>query len=389
MICPKAVIDNNASQINMYMQQLGKTPFLKKQKPTPYDEAISLIWYLENVFYQAAGRIISSLKNQFPDAVSENNPVIKMGFWPGGDRDGNPFVNVEITLKVAEALRGAIIKCYYLDVRRLKRRLTFKGVDTLLNDLEEKLYKNIFIPDQKTALMPEEISAPLKEIREILIYQHNNLFLHLVDNLISKVQVFGLHFATLDIRQDSAVLSQVIDAVATKEKIFPANYKKLSDKEKIGVLTAIDKIANPELYEPLFKDTLKTIAAIKDIQQFNGQVGCDRYIISQCNSALNVWEVYGLFLLAGWKKEDMTVDIVPLFETVSDLQEAADIMKQLYQDPLYKSHLKRRGNKQTIMVGFSDGTKDGGYLMANWGIYKAKEELTAISKKYEIDVVFF
>ena len=229
----KAVIENNASQINMYMQQLGKTPFLKKQKPTPYDEAISLIWYLENVFYPAAGRIISSLKDQFPDALSENNPVIKMGFWPGGDRDGNPFVKVDTTLKVAEALRGAIIKCYYVDVRRLKRRLTFKGVDTLLNDLEEKLYSNIFIPEKRSHLSPAEISSPLKEIREILIYKHNSLFLHLVDNLISKVQVFGLHFATLDIRQDSSVHTKVILEIAEKEKLLPAEYKNKNDREKI------------------------------------------------------------------------------------------------------------------------------------------------------------
>src|SRR6195952_5970539 len=106
----KAVTDNNASQINMYLQQLGKTAFLKKQKPTPYDEAISLIWYLENVFYDAAGHIISFLKNEFPDAVPDNNPIITMGFWPGGDRDGNPNVRADTTTKVVAALREAIIK---------------------------------------------------------------------------------------------------------------------------------------------------------------------------------------------------------------------------------------------------------------------------------------
>ncbi len=106
----KSLAENNAAQINMYLQQLGKTPFFKKEKPTPYDEALSLIWYLENVFFSAAGRIVSFLRNQFPDAFHENNPVIKMGFWPGGDRDGNPFVNTEITLKVADALRGSNYK---------------------------------------------------------------------------------------------------------------------------------------------------------------------------------------------------------------------------------------------------------------------------------------
>ena len=110
----RAVIQNNAAEINTFMQQLGKTPFFKKQKPTPYDEAISLIWYLENVFYHAAGKILSSLKSQFPDAVSDKNPVIQMGFWPGGDRDGNPFVKSDTTVKVAESLRTALLRVIIL-----------------------------------------------------------------------------------------------------------------------------------------------------------------------------------------------------------------------------------------------------------------------------------
>jgi phosphoenolpyruvate carboxylase len=100
-------------------------------------------------------------------------------------------------------------------------------------------------------------------------------------------------------------------------------------------------------------------------------------------------EVYGLFLLSGWKREEMNIDIVPLFETVDDLENASEVMRTLYTDETYKKHLRLRHNRQTIMLGFSDGTKDGGYLMANWSIYKAKEELTRISREYKIDVVFF
>src|SRR5579862_2061397 len=386
----RAVIDNNSSQIDMYLQQLGKTPFLKKQKPSPFDEAISLIWYLENVFYQAAGRIFTALKDQFPESVNEKNPIIKMGFWPGGDRDGNPFVNVQTTLKVAEALRGGIIKCYYLDVRRLKRRLTFKGVDSILSDLEIKLYNNLFIPDQKTDLSKEEILNSLRQIRETVIYQHNNLFLPLVNNLISKVEIFGLHFATLDIRQESTVHTKVINDIIEKQQLLPPDFERLAVQEKIKLLTHVDQKANIDLYsDPLTKDTLQSVAVIRTIQQLNGEEGCDRYIISQCNSAVNVLEVYALFLFGGWKKEELTVDIVPLFETVDDLQNAAGVMKMLYENECYRKHLHRRGNKQTIMLGFSDGTKDGGYLMANWGIYKAKEELTTISSQHKIDVVFF
>ena len=386
----KALAENNASQVNVLLQQLGKTPFFKHQKPTPYDEAVSLIWYLENVFYAAAGRIASFFKTHFSESISNDHSVLSMGFWPGGDRDGNPFVTAPTTLQVAEALRGAIIKCYYLEIRRLKRRLTFQGVDILLGELERKLYNNIFVPGQKTDITKEEILKTLNEIREILIYRHGSLFLHLVNNLRNKVEIFGLHFASLDVRQDSTVHGMVIESLAEKTGKIPHQYSSLSENEKIEILTTLEPI-NMELLttDPIQKDTIESIQAIKQIQQYNGAEGCNRYIISQCNSALNAMEVYGLFLLAGWKKEEINVDIVPLFETIDDLKGAPSIMRKLYNNPDYQAHLKRRNNCQTIMLGFSDGTKDGGYMMANWGIYKAKIELTSISKENGIDVIFF
>lgn len=386
----KALTENNTVLVNTYLQQLGKTQFFKKKKPSPYDEAISLIWYLESVFYPAAGKIVSTLKSQFPDAVGSGNPVIRMGFWPGGDRDGNPYVTSDITLQVADALRSSIIKCYYLDVRRLKRRLTFEGVDVLVAGLENKLYNNLFIPGQKTDLNKEETLQVLEEIKQIIINKHNGLFLHLVNNLINKIEVFGLHFASLDIRQDSSVHSRLLEAIASGSSVLPDNYPGLTDTEKINILSQVTALTKPEfLTDSVHQDTLKAIAAVKTIQQYNGSLGCNRYIISHCTSALNAMEVYGLFLLSGWKKDEMDIDIVPLFETVDDLQHAAAVLQTLYNNPIYRNHLNRRNNRQTIMLGFSDGTKDGGYLMANWSIYKAKEDLTKISREHDIDVIFF
>lgn len=386
----RALADNNTNLINTYLQQLGKTPFFKKKKPTPFDEAISLVWYLENVFYAAAGRILSSFKSQFPDTVAAGNPVIRMGFWPGGDRDGNPFVTSETTLQVADALRGAIIKCYYMDVRRLKRRLTFEGVDVLLTELETKLYNNLFIPGQKTTLSKDDILRTLEQIRDIIVRQHNGLFGHMVSNLINKIEVFGLHFASLDIRQESTVHGKLLEALAAAGELLPADYAELDEAGKIAVLGKVGGKADvAKVSDPVGQDILLTLDTVKTIRQFNGPEGCNRYIISQCNSALNAMEVYGLFRLSGWDAEEMDIDIVPLFETVDDLQQAAVVMETLYTDPVYKAHLKRRQHRQTIMLGFSDGTKDGGYLMANWSIYKAKEELTRISRHHHVDVVFF
>ncbi len=386
----KSLSENNTGRINMYLQQLGKTPFFQKEKPTPYDEAMSLVWYLENVFFAAVGRIVSFLKNQFPEADFQNNAILKMGFWPGGDRDGNPFVSTDTTLKVADALRGAIIKCYYLEIRRLRRRLTFKGVDVLLLDLEKQLYNNIFIPGNRTDINKNDILEILNDIREILIYRHNGLFCYLIDDLINKVHIFGLYFASLDIRQDSSIHKKVFAAMAAADNFFPADYAKMSDAKKIEFLTKNTKVLPENDYgDPIINDTFESIKAIKLIQQYNGEEGCNRYIISHSASALNVFEVYGLFILCGWKKDKMKVDIVPLIETIEDLRNASTILKTLFENKEYREHLKRRDDKQTIMLGFSDGTKDGGYLMGNWAIYQAKESLTAIARKYNINVVFF
>jgi len=386
----KALEHENAAVINSYLQQLGRTPFLKKQKPTPYDEAVSLVWFLEYVFYHTAGRIVTGLKAEFPELDTHKNPVIAMGFWPGGDRDGNPFVTSDITLKVADELRRAILRCYYKDVRALKRRLTFKNVEDKIIALEDKLYANLFVPGNEGNITKQEILDTLTEVRETIIVQHNGLFQPLVENMISKVEVFGLHFANLDIRQESTVHGKTLEAIAEKSTALPDNYAALTDPEKIAALLAIQQTVSPELLDSsLQRDTLQSVHAVQHIQQYNGRMGCNRYIISQCNSALNVVEVFGLFLLGGWKKEDLSVDIVPLFETIDDLHASAAIMESLYTNDIYKQHLQQRGNTQTIMLGFSDGTKDGGYLTANWGIYKAKQELTAISKKYNISVVFF
>jgi phosphoenolpyruvate carboxylase len=384
----KSVANNNTADINMYLQQLGKTPFLNKKRPTPYDEAVSLIWYLENVFYTAAGNIISNLKTNMPNADTAH--LINIGFWPGGDRDGNPFVEAGTTLKVARALRGAILKCYYLDIRKLKRRLTFKNIDVLLQELEDKIYNDLFLPDPAYDVTLPLIVGTLQKIKDILVYEHNSLFINLVDNLLTRVQIFKLHFATLDIRQESTVHVNVMNTIAQQFNLAAVPYNELAEADKINVLEAVthNQIATLQTDNAIYKDTIQSIHTIQKIQQENGVEGCHRYIISQCKYASHVLEVFTL-LKASLDTTEVNIDIVPLFETINDLHHAEDIMKQLYEYAPYMKHIEKRGQKQIIMLGFSDGTKDGGYLMANWSIYKAKDSLTALSKKYDVDVVFF
>ncbi len=386
-----AIRDNDLIKIEKLLAQLGKTPFIKKEKPTPFDEAVSLIWYLENVFYQTSGEMLQYIQKNIFKEQHIKNPIINLGFWPGGDRDGNPFVTSEITLQVANRLRTSILKCYYIDIRKLKRKLTFSGIDIIIAEVEHKLYRSVFYSSGEIFISLAELKDKINQIKSICIEKHQSLYLDEIDDLLNKINVFGFHFATLDIRQNSKIHDKVIKTIfsslESNHEEFK-NYFDCSNEKRMELLSSISGTVYSDLFDDdTVKQTLDSIFAMKKIQENNGELGANRYIISNNESALNVLEIFTLFKLCNW--ENPSVDIVPLFESVDDLQHADTIMEQLYTHKDYAIHLKNRGNKQTIMLGFSDGTKDGGYLMANWGIYKAKESITNISRKYGIKVIFF
>ncbi|WP_341214506.1 phosphoenolpyruvate carboxylase [uncultured Wocania sp.] len=391
----EAIKDNNLSEINNLFAQLGKTPFFKREKPTPYDEAKSLIWYLENVFYTSFGEIYNYIQQNIYDDGKKHNEIINIGFWPGGDRDGNPFVKPKTTIKVANKLKKAILKKYYGDLKDLRRKLTFKGVEERIIKLETILYNYSINLKTKKTISSKELIKELLSIRNLIVKEHQSLYVGEINNLINRIHLFGYYFATLDIRQDSrihhSVFTTVIDhLIENGSQSFPKNYNELSEAEQIKILSEVkNESINIDAFEDeMVSNTLKTIEAIKDIQTTNGEQGANRYIISNNQTALNVMQLFAMLKIVAFK-DKLTVDVVPLFETITDLENAPAVMEQLYTNPVYKAHLKSRGNKQTIMLGFSDGTKDGGYLMANWGIFKAKELLTEMSRKYDITAIFF
>ena len=387
----EAVRKNDHVEIKNLLSQLGKTPFFKNKKPTPYDEAVSLSWYLENVFYSSIGNIFKYIKNNIFENDFEHYDLLSLGFWPGGDRDGNPFVTTEITIKTAQKLRSDIIKNYYRDIRKLRRRLTFKKIEDIIIKIENDLYTSIFETDKKPRISLSKLIEKLEFVRKTVIDEHKSLFLDKLDELIDKIKIFGYHFATLDIRQDSRIHSKVFEEIFKKafSNDFPDNYSKLARSGKIKILSKLKgrKINKIKFEDNLVNSTIESIGAMKKIQASNGIKGCHRYIISNNQTAVNILEVFTMFKLCDW--ETPTVDIVPLFETINDLDVCSDVMEIVYGNKDYRSHLVKRSNTQVIMLGFSDGTKDGGYLTANWSILKAKEVLTRLSRKYGIKVVFF
>ncbi len=388
-----AIKHDNLDQIKQLLTQLGKTRFFNKTKPTPYDEAVSLLWFLENVFYHSSSRIYGYLKQHIFNGEDFENTLFNFGFWPGGDRDGNPFVTPEISIKTAKSLKYSIQRNYYRDLRRLKRKITFDQVDDKISRLEDGMYKTLLYPDEGEITI-SDLQTELDEIAQILKTKHQGIYSSEIDDLRHKVRLFGYHFASLDIRQDSRIHASVFEKIVSHPEIqkytssLPSNYNDQALEERIGSLTKMKGKVPVDIFEDeMTIHTLGSIYAMKTIQEQNGERGCHRYIISNCGSLEQILQLFALHRLCGW--DEPTVDMIPLFETISDLDSAKEIMRNLYSNEDYSKHLKSRNKKQTIMLGFSDGTKDGGYIMANWSIYKAKETLTEVSQDFGIEVAFF
>ena len=384
----KLIVENNITEIDKSLQQLGLTSLLNSKKPTPLDEAKNIIHILRNVYYDAIGDLFSYIKTNIPQVDFNNYNIVKLGFWPGGDRDGNPFVTTEMTDQVADELRTTLMKCYYKDLKALHQKLSFTALQEPLIGLRKALYNSMF---DANALVPYDfLIGELQKIKDLLVSKYFGLYLKDLDALIDKVKIFKTHFATLDIRQDHSIHFNSITAILKHAGIIKESLEELSPEALTDKLLHLDLEVYPDEFEDaLVSDTLKNIRNLKNIQAKNGQDGCNRYIISNSEDKFSVLFVWALFRWSGYKEADIHFDIVPLFETMHGMDTSEQSMQELFQTTAYMQHVKKRGNKHTIMLGFSDGTKDGGYVKANWSILKTKENLTSVCKQYDVSAVFF
>ncbi len=450
-----AVGADDLGRIYEILLQMGATRFRNPRKPTPLDEARSLLWYLEHVFYEATADLhLRLLSPVCSDALERLRyvPRLEFGFWPGGDRDGNPFVTSSLTARTGELLRNTLLGLYLRDLRRLQRKLTFSGITERITRVARKLEHTIEesirtrgssdhgsdvdrIPalgevlETESELRPIEserltdsgeidtdlpyaspgdLAGDLQGILQDVLERYNGLYAEDIERLLIKITAFGFHFASMDLRQESSVHSELVGEVLEALGVSGAGgYLQANESARTIMLNkafshlpATGDLAET-LPEGLGRDTLLSLRAAAAIQRQNGEPGLHRYIISHTHAATNLLEVLLLAqcvstsdveaerIDARGRQPAPVLDIVPLFESIEDLRNAPEVMDQLYKDPVYSEHLKRRGNKQYVMVGFSDGTKDGGYVSANWGIYRAKQELSARARRANVAIVFF
>ena len=384
----KLILGDKIDEIDITLQQLGLTSLLNRKKPSPLDEAKNIIYMLRHVYYEAIGSLYSYVKTNCINNSFENHDIIKLGFWPGGDRDGNPFVTAAITSSVADELRITLMKCYYNDIKDLQKKLTFGALQDPINELRDLLYAAMF--DSAKIVGYNTLISALLAIRENLVDNYHSLYLKDLDYLIDKVKIFKTHFATIDIRQDHSVHTKVVETILLKKKLISKNLSELTQEQLTTILLTekIDLSSN-DFEEDIVKDTIKNIKQLKGIQEKNGEEGCNRYIISNSEDVFSVLFVMGLFRWCGWDVNEITFDIIPLFETMNGMDTAEDTMQQLFNLKTYRQHLVNRKEEQTIMLGFSDGTKDGGYLKANWSILKTKEVLSKVCEENGIKAMFF
>ena len=392
---------------------IWNTDDLKRTKPSPFDEARWGLAIIEDSLWETIPKVYRRLNNIFVKNMGKGLPKnfnpIEFGSWMGGDRDGNPNVTADVTKEVILLSRWEAAKLYEKSLTKLIRSYSmgkcskeikkktgesFEPYRVYLRPLRDKmrithrsieqhLVYNKPLNEQILLNSREEILKPLRVVRKSLEENQNeNLASGELLDLMRRAKCFGINLARLDIRQESSRHSQLI-AEYIKRK-YQQNYYKWSEKKKIKFLANQIKkkrnlLTNFEFKNKENKEVWSTFKTIS--KQPDECLGA--YVISMTSSISDIITVSFLQKEAQIKNK---LRVVPLFETLDDLINSKAIMSSLFQEKWYR---KLINNKQEVMIGYSDSSKDAGKICASWHQYKAQEEIVKLAKKFKIDVTFF
>jgi phosphoenolpyruvate carboxylase len=440
-----------------------RTDELHQFKPTVLDEVDYALHYFQEVLFdgipQLYKRFTYSLEKTFPWLEPPSKNFCSFGSWVGSDRDGNPSVTPEVTWKTACYQRKMVLERYIQSVEQLIELLSVSMhwsdvLPDLLESLEldqsklSKVYDALALRyrqepyrlklayilrrlentrDRNLALynreMPTNEDAPMYRsgaefLAELRLIQRNltetGLCCRELDLLISQVEIFNFHLTQLDIRQESTRHSDAINEILEYLQVLPQSYDELSERERVAWLTEELQTRRPLIpaelpFSEKTNDIIQTFRTVRSLQQEFGLNICQTYIISMCREVSDVLEV---LLLA--KEAQLfdpaiavgTIRVVPLFETVEDLQRSRSVMRELFELPLYRAFLAGGYtpedpdtdspsssevilNLQEVMLGYSDSNKDSGFLSSNWEIHKAQKSLQKIAEEYGLNLRIF
>ncbi len=414
---------------------LWQTDELRYRKPTVMDEVKNGLYYFDQTLFECLPEIHQELEDRlsesYPDYKWEVPNFLRFGSWIGGDRDGNPNVTPDLTYQTLKEQRALVLKKYEAALLNLIKRFSYSinrvEVSQELIDSVEKEESVLLNDTQKWAISHEiyrrKLTTMVAKLRQVGQSEHgyknadellDDLVMikesakghlpkgHVLKELrqiIRQVQLFGFHLATLDIRNHSgeheAAITEIFRVVDIAE-----NYSELSEDEKVKLLNKVLKDPRPIvlLNEDYSAETQKMLNVFKMINQAHEEFGrrsIEVYLISMTESASDLLEVLvmakeaGIYRLHADGRVESHLNVAPLLETIDDLVAGPTIMEQLFQMDVYRKNVTEHHNRQEIMLGYSDGSKDGGTLTANWRLYKAQQEIHEVAKKYGVGLKFF
>ncbi len=433
-------LEHNEETLHRFVLILWQTRMLRTAKLTVRDEIKNGLEYYRYTFLTEIPQIYANLEKQLEQRFDKDIHVpnlLRVGSWIGGDRDGNPFVTHDVMSYATHQHAALIFEHYLKETHLLGSRLSLTDrmvqVSDALRQLadaspdhalsrEDEPYRRALIliysrlsataaqlnleiahlsPVDKAALpypTPEAFIADLDILVDSL-FSHGAVYLARgrLANLRRAAEVFGFHLAPLDMRQHSAIHEQTVSELFSRHT-GQVNYTDLNEMERREtLLSALQAgellIGDMAQYSPVVQSELRIMQAAAEIHLRFGRAALPNHIISKTDSVSDMLELALMLqqvnLLEIGESPALHINIIPLFETIEDLQGCAVIMDALFNLPYYRKLLAARGNTQEVMLGYSDSNKDGGYLTANWELYKAELELVKVFEHHGIELRLF
>jgi phosphoenolpyruvate carboxylase len=419
---------------------LWQSRMLRPVRLKVLDEVKNGISYFKETFFTELPRlyiqVTQQLQKRYPDTFWALPPFFRVGSWIGGDRDGNPFVTAEILRETLRLQSAAALNHYLDEVHELGAELPLS--DLLVNTTPELNELAVHSTDQSpqradepyrralsgiyarlaaTARALDHFEPVRHEIGQAAPYETpdalraelkvlaNSLKLNgsarlaggRLRRLLRAVQVFGFHLAPIDLRQNSEVHARSVAELLAGAGRCP-DYEALPEAERIKLLVA--EIATPRpLYSPYLEYSEETqgelaiFFAARELRQRYGAAALPNCIISKTDGVSDLLELALLLKEAGLLRPGPTpvldVNIIPLFETIEDLQKSAATMAGIFALPAYRQLIAGRRNEQEVMLGYSDSNKDGGFLTSGWELYKAEIELAGVFAQHGVRLRLF
>jgi phosphoenolpyruvate carboxylase len=420
---------SDEARIRLALTSAWQTAEAPSQKPTVHDEVEHVGFYLAHVLYRA----LPVFYEGFADAIEAVYgrrvavpKVLRFGTWVGGDMDGNPNVNAETMRAALDAQRALALAQYRADLRALGGVLTQSlartGVDDALVARIDAYAPQW--PGVVAAIAPRRADMPYRVLLELMDarlaatgkpqahgYEGVEGFiadLELLDaslahhrgehagrfalqRVLRRAHGFGFHLAALDLRQDSAVHEEAL-ATLLADPDWASRPAETQVERLHGAIEGTVPAAAEAQAGGVAASTLGVFREACELRRSHGDDAIGLYIISMARSAADALAVLALARIAGCvegEDERVPLDVAPLFETVADLEAAPGVMRALFDDPVYRAHLRSRGDRQTVMLGYSDSAKDGGLLASRWALQRTQVELAALAQASGVRIVFF